>query len=245
MRFSVVWRRRLLAVAYGIGFLFIVVLWGLNKLDEGFGPVLEPRQMPSVVEQTMEELLAQYESLLATHVPEILENLQTGLSVEEIHEIETDAGLTLTDDLRTLYSWRNGLNQSSSDEFFGMYTFLPLEDAIALRDEIRGIADNALMRPLMSFQMDWVHIFADLGGEVFVFDPAGNNGEGWIVRADVESGLYQIYPSVRNVLAGAIECFEKGVYTANTEEEHILIDVDIDREWEIMERFGSEYIDDW
>jgi cell wall assembly regulator SMI1 len=64
--------------------------------------------MPQVVTKPITNLLAELESLMRTKAPQVFEQLQPGLSADEIATLERHTGIELSDEVRTLYRWHNG-----------------------------------------------------------------------------------------------------------------------------------------
>src|SRR6516225_5507290 len=84
-----------------------------------FGVVLVPRAvrrffyppappMPSVVSKPTAQILAELEAIMRNKAPQVLDQMQTGLSDQEITALERQAGIQLPDEIRALYRWRNG-----------------------------------------------------------------------------------------------------------------------------------------
>ena len=86
----------------GLGLLFFV------KFRQSIYPSAPP--MPPIVSQTTEEILSRLEVVLKNKAPQILTNLQPGLSAEKINELEHQSGVQLPDEIKVLYRWRNGFN---------------------------------------------------------------------------------------------------------------------------------------
>ncbi len=56
----------------------------------------------------MNELVRQLDEWLQRNRPDYYQQLLPGLSEREIHDVAQLLGVTLPDDLQTLYRWKNG-----------------------------------------------------------------------------------------------------------------------------------------
>lgn len=83
--------------------------------------------MPLPPAEPLAEILQRLESQIKTHSPKRLASLRPGLSHEEVIKTESEYGLRLTDELRELYEWHDGISLESEASFFGIHQFLPLE----------------------------------------------------------------------------------------------------------------------
>src|SRR4051794_17733856 len=92
-----------------------------------FYPV--PGAMPSSVDEGVTAMLTRFETALAEHAPDVLANLQPGLTERDVRAIEARHRLKLTDEMRALYQWRNGAARDEVIELIPGHRFVPLEDA--------------------------------------------------------------------------------------------------------------------
>ena len=74
------------------------------------------------------------ESILRNNCPFILDNLQSGLSVQQIGEFLTDSSLNY-DEIGALYSWRNGMSEQCKP-CFSKYSFHPFGNLIPLNKAV-------------------------------------------------------------------------------------------------------------
>src|SRR5438105_14522223 len=107
--------------------LFVILAWPAIQRSF-FYP--KPRGLPPVVGQSMEELLARLEAVLETNAVVVAHSLQSGLSITQISALEARGGFRLSEDLRALYRWRNGMPTNSTVGLLAGERFLPL-DAVA------------------------------------------------------------------------------------------------------------------
>jgi cell wall assembly regulator SMI1 len=224
-------RRALSAV--GIILVAIVALAILLLRIEGpsmlssFLPVLSPEEMyppapamPSIVSTRAEELLAQYEAFLSSKAPTVFSALQPGLSDAEIDAIEQKHNLKLTDDLRSLYRWRNGTPRTANVDAFPNHQFVPLDVALENRDDLRKQVEigtpeqRQAYAAFAGYRDAWVGLIVDLAGDGYFFDPDRSESQGSFFFCFAEDGSYVFYPAFRNYLAAVVEGEKAGVFVA-------------------------------
>jgi cell wall assembly regulator SMI1 len=173
--------------------------------------------MPPVVTETTEQLLMQLQTVLEKRAPEVLRSLQPGLSEKEISELEKKGGFALSEDLNALYQWRNGSKEYQKDLIPGQ-RFLPLEEVVAKRiaieDDIKKatFVQRAFYYVFAGHTKTWVHILDDGAGDGYFYDPDRSGASGEFFYHFAESGHYVFFPSLRNFLKGAIECYEQEIF---------------------------------
>jgi cell wall assembly regulator SMI1 len=178
--------------------------------------------MPPVVAEPVEDLLATYEAFLQAKAPSVLAALQPGLSDSEIDTLEAAHSIKLTTDLRALYRWRNGTPPSANLQAFPNHEFVPLDVALANRDDLRkqvkaGTPEQQQMYAAFAGHRDaWVGLIVDLAGDGHFFDPAKPESQGSFFFCFNEDGSYVFYPAFRNYLAAVVEGEKAGVFVAGT-----------------------------
>lgn len=206
--------------------------------------------MPAVVSDSTEDLLEKYEAILAERAPHVLDALQPGLNESRIAELEKQHDFELSDDLRALYRWRNGTPRDVyfdalpvSLDAFPDHRFVPLEEAIALRDELvtelrksRGL--SRLLGGTVKHRVTWLAVFQDPAGDGYYFDPERSPAQGSFFFNFAEDGTYIFYPSARNYLAEIIEGFNADVYGVV---EEAVTTRDFYAAQKLHERFGAAH----
>lgn len=222
------------ALGAAVGFIGFVLVMALFETPLGYIAYPRPPAMPEVVAESMEELLARYEAVLEAHSPQSLAALQPGLTEEEIARLEEMYDAPLTEDMRTLYMWRNGMSNYAGDvwsltpEFLPGYFFIPLEEALRMREELRGV---------VGFADSWVPVFEDGAGDGYYYDPNRRETGGWFFFNFLEDGWYTFYPSVRNVIAHYLDGFESGIFEGRSDG---TFDEDFERSHdELWDRYGA------
>ena len=173
--------------------------------------------MPPTLAESVESLLAKYEEILRTRAPAVLASLQPGLNDAQIDTFESRHAFKLPRDLRTLYRWRNGTADTSSLDAFPDHRFIPLDEAIATRDSIRGQvarstpAEREAYVTLAGHRAPWLGVVTDPAGDGYFFDPNRSEAEGSFFFSFAEDGTYIFFPAFRNFLAAVIAGNEAGV----------------------------------
>jgi len=182
--------------------------------------------MPPVVSESVDEILTKLENVLKLKAPQLLESLQPGLSAQEIAELERRAGVQLPDDLKALYRWRNGSSREgmkSRGRLPGVpipnHWFMPLAEALGVRVESSNQVAQATMPQKGAFAIfaghrkSWVTLFDDGSGDGYFFDPKRQAPQGAVFYCFSEDASYVFFPSIKNLLAGVVKCYEKEAFT--------------------------------
>ena len=205
----------------------------------------EAPPLPAVVSESVESLVARLEATLRTNAPAVLEGLQPGLSDEGIRALEEKGGFQLSDDLRALYRWRNGTKTNSVIGLIPGQHFVALEEAVSERallldPEGTTAAQRAALAMFTAHYRNWIHILNHGAGDGYFFDPTRSNAPFFYHMAEV--GQFFWYPSVKNFLAAAIECYESKVFKPSADGRDV--EEDYDRSAKIWERYGRGRVEE-
>ena len=198
-----------------LALLIAVVLWGQFELKSFFYP--KPAGMPPAVSETTEQLLMQFQTVLEKRAPEVLRSLQPGLSENQIIELEKKGGFTLSADLHKLYRWRNGSKEFKNVLIPGQ-RFLPLEEVVSerasMKDELKTVSliQRVFYYVFAGYRKAWIHILDDGAGDGYFYDPDRSGQFGEFFYHLAEDGYYVFFPSLRNFLKGAIDCYEQEIF---------------------------------
>ena len=138
---------------------------------------------------------------------ELRERLRRGLPSSEIRQRLEAEGLESSGELELLFGWYDGTDTSQAvlDDihlFPGFY-LLSLEDALA---NYRAFVEDS------RWQAGWLPLFANGGGDFYVFDGAGSPiGEIRHFRIDEQEHPVE-FSSISTFFATLSECFESGVF---------------------------------
>jgi|ERR1017187_1096609 cell wall assembly regulator SMI1 len=242
-------------VVVGFGLLAVAVIFGFGlllfvKFSQSMYPPAPP--MPPVVSQTTEEILSQLELELKNKAPQILTNLQPGLSAEKISELERQSGVQLPDEIKALYQWRNGFNldRLNSGGFRvagpmpGHY-FMPLDEALQIPHSLSNQVANATSTQRAAFNIlaghtkSWITLFDDGAGDGYFFDPKRKPSEGAVFYHFTEDSQYIFFPSAKNLFAGIVKCYEKNAFAWKEETNGAGLYEDFNATSKIWNEFGA------
>ena len=168
--------------------------------------------------------------------------LQPGLTGEVITDIETAGGFSLSDDLRSLYKWHNGMSADGPRDFIPGHRFLPLDDALeehaALHEQLRSATSlqRAFYSVTIGHRNNWLTVFGDGAGDGYFYDPERRDQEGAFFYHFAEDADYRFFPTARNFIAGVVEGFESGAYRPSDDEQYL--EEDYEQTEMIWQRYG-------
>jgi len=174
----------------------------------------KPHNLPPVVSQSVEQLLAHLQASLETNAAAVVRALQPGLPEAQISALEAQGGFRLSDDLRAFYRWHNGMATNSTLGLLPGQRFLPLEQCITERvvteqqTSAAPSAQRAAFAVFAGHRKSWVHVLDDGAGDGYFYDPERTDATGAFFYHMAEGGYYIWFPSFRNFLSGVIECYD-------------------------------------
>ena len=231
--------KKLLIVAIAVVLAGVCVLFAL-------GPTLQrkifypkPTTLPAVVNKSTEQLLTELTSKLDKLGTNVTSALRPGLTDAEISALETKYRTSLPVDLRALYKWHNGAGDA---KFFPGHFFRSLEDALKSRADLaesdsKTRAERVAFATLVAHRKTWIEIFPDGAGDGYFFDPARSEKEGPFFYNMAEAFDYVWFPSIKNFLAGLVECFDSGAYKLDVKQSGL--DADFEKADAIWRRYGQ------
>lgn len=237
-------RKRLVAIVILVVIAILAVGGFLipQLLSQFFYPAAPP--MPVVIELRMEEMLANLEREIITKAPHVLEEMQDGLSVEEITFLERKFGVCLSAEIKALYRWHNG-SRSFSGPIPG-YRFMPLDETLNAADISKKQLDKAHLIQRLAFNLfasyrkTWIILFDDGAGDGYFFDPARSSRMGAIFNHFAEDSSYVFFPSLGNLMSGISKCYQEDAFTWNSKDSRL--EEDFDRSLEIWLEYGTSNI---
>jgi len=203
----------------------------------------KPHSLPPVVSQTTEQLLVRLQAVLETNAPVVASALQPGLSDAQIAALESQGGFRLSDDLRALYRWHNGIGRTSTIKLLAGQRFVPLDETVQEQSFVgqQVSSGSRIQRAAYSVfaghRKAWIPVLDDGSGDGYFYDPKRTDAEGAFFYHFAEDGHYLWFPSVRNFLAGVIECYESRAVRSGADAKSL--DEDFDRTQKIWERFAK------
>ena len=203
----------------------------------------KPHGLTPVVNQTTGELLARLQAVLETNAPMVARSLQPGLSEAQIAALEKQGGFRLTENLRSLYRWHNGMTTNSPCGLLPGQRFLPLDEFVREQALLRQQVSSATAVQRVGFKIfagyrkNWVHILDDGAGDGYFYDPERTDGEGAFFYHMAEARYYVWFPSLNNFLSGTIECYEGKIFKVSTDGKEL--EEDSERAQQIWGRLGK------
>ena len=180
-----------------------------------------PTAMAAPTSKSLGALLAVYESVLLEISPEVHASLQSGLTKQEMDELQQQYEITLSDDVRTLYAWKNGSDPSNRIDAFPYMRFVPLKDALKARDhflnsskqkspELREVYDSWL-----SFRYSWIGVLENGAGDGYYYDPARRTETSSFFYTCHDDVGYMFYPSLGNFIEQLLELHRRKMLSAD------------------------------
>jgi cell wall assembly regulator SMI1 len=198
--------------------LFTLGVFGLRWLQRCFFyPV--PVVMPAAVTDGVQAALRRLETALRDYSPKVLDDLQPGLSEDEIASIQREHGIWLTQDLKAHYMWRNGSRADSKNCLVPGHRFLPLQDSLqsreATRRQVAGekFGQRVFFEAFAGHRTGWITVLDDGAGDGYFYDQSRAESGGYFFYHFAEDRQYRFFPSLSNFLVGAAECYEKRIYS--------------------------------
>lgn len=229
----------LLGLGVAVVLIAVLVVGGKKATRSFFYP--EIPTLPPVVAQSTEELLSRLQPLLEQKAPEVARVLQPGISDEQIQALESKGRFRLSGELKALYRWHNGMSTNGWLNFIPGHFFHPLEEVVAgrlgLEAQVKANtrAQRAAFEIFAGHTKTWVMILDDGAGDGYFFDPERNS----FFYHFAETASYQWYPSLRNFLAGVIECYETDAFYSTNVTNSVRLEEDYERSAKVLNRFGA------
>ena len=246
--------KKIIVVAAVVFALIVAILamgyLRFKKFEGSMYPSAPP--MPPVVSQTVDDVLAQLDSQLQTNAPWVLTNLQPGLTLDRINELERQAAIQIPDDLKALYHWHDGFNYHAfhtggpaAMSPLPMTYFLPLEEALQARLAAdRDLTNNATavqrtaFDVLAGFTKPWIVVFDENDGNGYYFDPQRNPEQGAVFYHDMEDGEYVFFPSAKNLLAAIVKGYQTKTFYWESSTNGSILTADTTAAQKLWDEFG-------
>ena len=221
--------------------IFSFRFWMRRRVETFFYP--KYIQLTKNVDIPLEVILNELDNILAEKVPFVAEQLQDGLSPEDIDKLENKSGITLTEELRTFYMWHNGCSVNSNQYFFPGHLFLPLDFAIEQHIQLKKDVDSSPWLQRLTFnifaghKLSWLTIFDDMCGDGYFYDHLRKNDNCCIFYNFAEDSSYMFFPSLKNLMAAINECYKQNAFRPSSEPNSL--EEDFDKAWNIFMKYGS------
>ena len=157
------------------------------------------------------QLLNEIEKCLQKLDHSCVDHLNPGISSQQIQELFEKIPLQPTQDLRALYTWRNG-SKDCEGITLGELAFFPGFYLMSLEESIQTYLE---LRARDAWDKSWFPIFASGGGDFYAMNLAPE-AQGQILGFYVfeEEGQVE-YRSLKSMLATLKACYEQGIIFRN------------------------------
>lgn len=183
--------------------------------------------------ETITQLLNEIEKCLQQLDHSCLDHLNPGLSSQQIQELFEEIPLQPNQDLRALYTWRNG-SKDCEGITLGELAFFPGFYLMSLEESIQTYME---LRARNGWDKSWFPIFASGGGDFYAMNLAPE-AQGQILGFYVfeEEGQVE-YRSLKSMLATLKACYEQCIIIRN---ERGYLDMDYRKHAEIAHDINPE-----
>ena len=183
--------------------------------------------------ETITQLLNEIEKSLQQLDHSCLVHLNPGISSQQIQELFEKIPLQPTQDLRALFTWRNG-SKDCEGITLGELAFFPGFYLMSLEESIQTYME---LRARNGWDKSWFPIFASGGGDFYAMNLAPE-AQGQILGFYVfeEEGQVE-YRSLKSMLATLKACYEQGIIIRN---ERGYLDMDYRKHAEIAHDINPE-----
>ena len=179
------------------------------------------------------QLLNEIEKCLQKLHHSCVDHLNPGISSQQIQELFEKIPLQPTQDLRALYTWRNG-SEDSEGITLGELAFFPGFYLMSLEESIQTYLE---LRARDAWDKSWFPIFASGAGDFYAMNLAPE-AQGQILGFYVfeEEGQVE-YWSLKSMLATLKACYEQGIIFRN---EQGYLDMDYKKHAEIAHEINPD-----
>ena len=161
--------------------------------------------------ETITQLLNEIEKSLQQLDHSCVDHLNPGISSQQIQELFEKIPLQPTQDLRALYTWRNG-SKDCEGITLGELAFFPGFYLMSLEESIQTYLE---LRERNGWDKSWFPIFASGGGDFYAMNLAPE-AQGQILGIYVFEEEAEVeYRSLKSMLATLKACYEQGIIFRN------------------------------
>lgn len=123
----------------------------------------------------MDKLIIQLDNWLSENRADYYSSLLPGATDEEFSSLEDQLSLSLPDDLRALYRWRNGQHPSEFASFQDNRMFLSLRQISETKDTLDGMIGYDFDDPKW-WRRGWIPFLSNGGGDYLCVDVSAEDG---------------------------------------------------------------------
>ena len=179
------------------------------------------------------QLLDEIEKCLQQLNHPCVDHLNPGITSLKIQELFEEIPLQPNQDLRALYIWRNG-SEDSEGITLGELAFFPGFYLMSLEESIQTYLE---LRETDAWDKSWFPIFASGGGDFYAMNLAPE-AQGQILGVYVYEEEAQVeYRSLKSMLTNFKVCYEQGIIFRN---EQGYLDMDYRKHAEIAHKINPD-----
>ncbi len=183
--------------------------------------------------ETIAQLLNEIEKSLQQLDHPCVDHLNPGISSQQIQELFEEIPLQPNQDLRTLYTWRNG-SKDSEEITLGELAFFPGFYLMSLEESIQTYLELSARD---AWDKSWFPIFASGGGDFYAMNLA-SEAQGHILGLYVYEEEPQVeYQSLQSMLQTFKECYKQGIIVQN---EQGYLDMDYRKHAEVAHEINPD-----
>ena len=183
--------------------------------------------------ETITQLLNEIEKSLQQLDYPCVDHLNSGLSSQKTQELFEEIPLQPTQDLRALYTWKNG-SKDCEGITLGELAFFPGFYLMSLEESIQTYLE---LRERNGWDKSWFPIFASGGGDFYAMNLA-SEAQGQILGFYVFEEEPQVeYWSLKSMLTTFKVCYEQGIIFRN---EQGYLDMDYRKHAEIAHEINPD-----
>ena len=181
----------------------------------------------------VKELIEEIEKSLQQLDYPCVDHLNSGLSSQKTQELFEEIPLQPTQDLRALYTWKNG-SKDCEGITLGELAFFPGFYLMSLEESIQTYLE---LRERNGWDKSWFPIFASGGGDFYAMNLA-SEAQGQILGFYVFEEEPQVeYWSLKSMLTTFKVCYEQGIIFRN---EQGYLDMDYRKHAEIAHEINPD-----
>jgi cell wall assembly regulator SMI1 len=110
---------------------------------------------------------------LARNRPDYYAKLKPGLTDEDLTALENALNVTLPEEFRALYRWRNGQSTEDYEALSFRMTLLPADEILSAWETVTELQKDGMFETESHWNVRWVPFLASDSGDLFCVDTGG------------------------------------------------------------------------
>lgn len=121
----------------------------------------------------LQELIARLDAWLANNRPDYYAKLNPGLTDEELTTLENSLNVTLPEEFRILYRWRNGQSNEDYEALAFRMTLMPVDAVQSNWEMLTGLQKEGVFDEAFTWNARWVPFLENGSGDYLCVDTEG------------------------------------------------------------------------